>query len=96
MHTYWLLTILLHPASALLGYDCGGSSLNVTTISLLDVGECQPTEEKPNVTTTHIQLLQKTEYTAIQVIACRMEIDRVIQHCGMHSHVSAVQGGRRK
>lgn len=96
MLAFWVLCILARPTTILMGYDCGGSSLNITTICLLDIRECQPPVERPNVTTTYLQLLQKSEYSEINVISCRMEIDRNIQHCGMHSHVSAVQRGRRR
>lgn len=36
--------------------------------------------------------LQVAEYTQVKVISCRGEIDRHIYHCGMHSHISLVQG----
>lgn len=91
-----LLLLSIRPSLSLLGYDCGGPSPNTTTISLLDIGECRPVERKPNVTTTYIQLLQTTEYSSVRATACRIEIERHITHCGMHSHASVVQGGYRK
>ncbi|XP_047370478.1 uncharacterized protein LOC124957491 [Vespa velutina] len=79
----------------LLGYDCGGGSTNITTISLLDTGECNIPLHAPNATEVYIQLLQLAEYDHTHVHQCRVEIDRTIYYCGMSSHVSAVQNGRR-
>lgn len=35
-----ILVIFLSKTAALIGFDCGGQHLNVTAVSLLDVGEC--------------------------------------------------------
>jgi len=92
--TSLILIIVLSEASALIGFDCGGQNLNVTTVSLLDVGECDLKIRKPNTSSVHIQLLQLSDYSHTEVIQCKIEISRTIFHCGMHSHISAVHNGK--
>lgn len=89
-----ILILFLSETVALIGFDCGGQHLNVTAVSLLDVGECDLNIKKPNTTEIHIQLLQLSDYSYTEVIQCKVEISRNIYHCGMHSHVSAVHNGR--
>ncbi|XP_032681742.1 uncharacterized protein LOC116849068 [Odontomachus brunneus] len=91
-----LLLSLVSGAYSLLGYDCSGKSLNVSTISLLGIGECHFQAEKVNSISTYIQLLQVTDYPQTKVISCRVEINRRIFYCGMHSHFSLVQGDHHK
>lgn len=79
----------------LIGYDCGGSTLNITTFSLNGVGECDVPLLEPKPTPTYIQLLQLSEFDSTNVIQCSIQIDRTITHCGMHSHGSTVRGGRQ-
>lgn len=88
------IVILVNPVASLIGYDCGGQHLNITTISLLDVGECDLNIKTPNSTEVYIQLLQLSVYNYAEVIQCKVEISRTIYHCGMHSHISAVNNGR--
>lgn len=83
-------------AYGLTGYDCGGTGLNITTLSLLDVGECDIADIEPIKTSVHIQLLQTAEYETIAAYQCKVEIDRTIYYCGMHSHVSIVTEGRKQ
>jgi len=85
--TSLILIILLSEASTLIGFDCGGQNLNVTTVSLLDVGECDLKIRKPNTSSVHIQLLQLSDYSHTKVIQCKIEISRTIFHCGMHSRI---------
>lgn len=89
-------TTLATPCQALLAYDCGGDTLNTTTISLLEVGECEAPQRTTNHTDIHLQLLQTAEFMNISLLFCRIEIERHITHCGMHSHSSVVLGGRKK
>ena len=42
------ILLLLDGASALIGYDCGARQLNVTTLSLKDVGECESPDCQSN------------------------------------------------
>lgn len=80
----------------LLGYDCGGSGLNITTLSLLDIGTCNVENLEPDSTETYIQLMQASDYDHVVAIQCRLEVDRTIYYCGMNSHVSIVSDGRKE
>lgn len=94
-----LLTIILIAVpytTGLVGYDCGGESLNITTLSLLDIGNCDMQDIEPNKEERYIQLMQLTEYDKTIVVQCKVEIDRIIYYCGMHSHTSMVQNGRKE
>ncbi|XP_076549270.1 uncharacterized protein LOC143308190 [Osmia lignaria lignaria] len=93
-----LLALLfgIAPAHALIGYDCGGRTLNVTTLSAVDPIDCEPVDAEPATQSTNIQLLQLGDYNSAPVIQCKVEIDRSIYYCGMHSHTSVVQNGRQQ
>ncbi|XP_057319183.1 uncharacterized protein LOC130664100 [Microplitis mediator] len=99
MRKFWPIFIafvaLLPSAHGLLGYDCGGGNLNLTTISLLDVEECDIPETKVKTENIKIQLLQTIDFKEVEIIECRVEIDRQIHRCGMHSHSSVVANYRR-
>ncbi|KYQ49650.1 hypothetical protein ALC60_11283 [Trachymyrmex zeteki] len=51
----------------------------------------EPKEEE-----MYVQLLQSSDYDKTTIIQCRMEIDKTIHYCGMHSHVSIVHNGKRE
>lgn len=92
----WLLLLLIstfHTVKGLYGYDCGDHLSNLTTISLLDIGDCDIKKPTVNVTRTYAQLLQLNEYSSLQVYKCSVKITRIITHCGMHSHASRVSSG---
>lgn len=80
-------------AYPLIAYDCSGQQLNVTTISLANVGECDLETQTTETEDTYIQLLQLSEYTFTNVVQCKVEIVRTVYYCGMHSHISIVQNG---
>ncbi|KYQ49517.1 hypothetical protein ALC60_11411 [Trachymyrmex zeteki] len=89
--------MLLPVAKGLVGYDCGGEGFNITTLSLLDIGECNMDNLKPKEEEeVYAQLMQLTEYDHITIMQCKIEVDRTIFHCGMSSHISAVHNGRRE
>lgn len=88
--------VLWAPVHGLIGYDCRGHSLNITSLSLVDIGDCEIEDIEPETQNTYVQLLQLSEFERTAAIQCRVEIDRTIYYCGMHSHVSVVQGGRRE
>lgn len=95
MSVHVLIMLGLLPLSAaLLGYDCGSATMNVTTVSLTEVGECNIPLYNPKTEAVRIQLLQTTEFRNLPVIECKVEIDREIFYCGMHSHISTVLFGR--
>ncbi|XP_039315420.1 uncharacterized protein LOC120359986 [Solenopsis invicta] len=91
-----LILATLPFVSCLIGYDCGGEGFNVTTISLLDVGECDTNDIEPEQEETYIQLMQLSDFDRTPAIQCRVEVDRTITYCGMHSHASIVHNGRRE
>ncbi|CAD6241240.1 GSCOCG00012617001-RA-CDS, partial [Cotesia congregata] len=91
-----ILLVILPLSQALMGFDCGGSSMNTSTLSLLDVGECKIPDNPPEVEKLNIYLLQPAEVSNVHVIECKILINRHIQHCGMHSHTSSVLYGRRE
>jgi len=92
-----LCTILLFikTTKGLIGYDCGGYGLNITSLSLLDIGDCDVEDIEPVTQDVYVQLLQLSDFDKTQVIQCKIEVDRTIYYCGMHSHVSIVHNGRR-
>lgn len=68
MLSIFILFLALQPSFALIGYDCGSRSLNITTLSLLDVGPCDIPNESLNVTMQYIQLLQIQDFVETKVI----------------------------
>jgi len=82
--------LCIHGTYGIVGYDCGTTNLNITTVSLLDVEKCNIPLIEPHVQGIPIQLLQLSKFEAINVIQCKISISRTIYHCGMHSHVSTV------
>ncbi|KYQ60096.1 hypothetical protein ALC60_00858, partial [Trachymyrmex zeteki] len=91
-----IITLLIPATKGLVGYDCGGEGFNITTLSLLDIGECNIEHLKPKEEEVYLQLMQLTDYDRTTVTQCKVEIDRTIFYCGMSSHVSAVHNGRRE
>jgi len=89
-----LLLSISTTARGLIGFDCGGQHLNITSVSLLGAGDCNLRYKTPNVTNVYIQLLQLSEYNYAEVLQCKVEISRTIYYCGMHSHISAVNNGQ--
>ena len=84
---------LIYASKALIGYDCGSRSLNITTLSLLDLGPCDQPRGSLNITKKCIQLMQINDYLQNTVVQCKIEIRRTVHYCGMHSHVSVVRHG---
>ena len=56
---FWLLLcVILSNTNTFIGYDCGSRNSNVTTLSLLKVGECELPETNVDVSEKYAQLLQ--------------------------------------
>jgi len=81
--------ILLPLAAGLIRFDCGGHRLNIAT---LDIGDCELAEIE-STEEAYVQLLQLSDYDKTRVQQCKMEVDRTIFYCDMHSHIF-VQNGR--
>lgn len=84
---------LLRHTMGIIGYDCGTSQINVTTISLLDVEHCDLSDQSISENKTFIQVLQLNEYNALMVRQCKVEIQRHVYRCGFLSHSSVVSQG---
>lgn len=67
--------------------------MNITAVSLKDVAPCAEEEGDYTQETVNVQVIQRNEIKAEKVKTCLVEITRLIMHCGMHSHTSAVAGG---
>ena len=91
-----LVVMCLFEALALIGHDCGARQLNVTTLSLKEVGECDIPIHQPNITKQYLQLLQINEYASTHVIQCKLEVYRTIYYCGSFSHKSIVFNGENE
>jgi len=89
-----ILISWLGNTKALIGYDCGSASANITTLSLLNIEECDISSQEINCTKVHVQLLQINEFQSVRVIQCKVEIDRLIRRCGMFSHSMDVYNGK--
>ena len=55
---FLIILFILNGANAVMGYDCGARQLNVTTLSLEDVGDRDIPDQWPNITQQYLQLLQ--------------------------------------
>lgn len=82
--------LFIHGTCEIVGYDCGTTNLNITTVSLLDVGQCNIPLIEPHVEGISMQLLQLSKFEAVDVIQCKVAISRTVYYCGMHSHISTV------
>ncbi|KAL6417282.1 hypothetical protein ACFW04_012870 [Cataglyphis niger] len=92
--TIIVLLLGLPSAYGIIGYDCGSASANLTTLSLLNIEECDIPQQNVNSSRTYIQLLQINEFESVKVIQCKVEIDRLIRKCGMFSHSMDVFNGK--
>jgi len=92
---FFTILLFIKITNGLIGYDCGGYSLNITSLSLLDIGNCDVEDIEPVTQNVYVQLLQLSDFDKTQVIQCKVEVDRTIYYCGMHSHVSIIHNGRR-
>ncbi|XP_071577514.1 uncharacterized protein [Temnothorax nylanderi] len=89
-----IITIWIRQTYGIIGYDCISPTTNLTTLSLINVEECDIPLPKVNSSQVFIQLLQLNEFESVKVIQCKVEIDRTIRKCGMFSHNSDVLNGK--
>ncbi|KAH0535129.1 hypothetical protein KQX54_013919 [Cotesia glomerata] len=80
-----ILLVFLPLFQGLVGYDCGGSSMNTSTLSLLGVGECKIENTPPQSETVNIYLLQPAEIIQVHVMECT--------HCGTFSDEYGTRSG---
>ena len=81
---------------AIIGYDCGSNHLNITTLSLLEVGECDIPEPHVQVDKVYVQLFQLSSFTLTKIIQWKVDVNRIIEYCGIQSHTSTVTNGFRE
>ena len=91
-----VLLTTITTTSALVGYDCSGPTLNTTTFSTTKPLPCEIEDTEPISENMPFQFLQLTDLSSTAVTKCKIEIDRTIYCCGMHSHVSVVHNGRQQ
>lgn len=81
-----MISLWIRDSEEIIGYDCGSASTNITTLSLLNIEECDIPPQEVVSQKRYIQLLQINEFSSTKVIQCKVEIDRLIRRCGMFSH----------
>ena len=88
---------VVQPAQTIVAYDCTNAQTVVASVDALNVGDCI----KENVSdlvlkNQSIQLIQEATVTNMKVWHCKLEELTVVSHCGIHSHISAVQAGLQR
>lgn len=89
-----MISLWIRVSEEIIGYDCGSASTNITTLSLLNIEECDIPPQEVVSQKRYIQLLQINEFSSTKVIQCKVEIDRLIRRCGMFSHSMDVHNGK--
>lgn len=85
--------VQLKEVSTLIAYDCENENNNLTVVSIQDIAQCPDERNDYSEKSTFATVIQRNEFKQQRVVACLIEVTRIIQHCGMHSHTSAVAGG---
>ncbi|CAG5100614.1 Protein of unknown function [Cotesia congregata] len=88
-----LIGSLLQPISGFIAFDCSTPFLNITTLSLLDVKDCNIPPPKPVITHSNVQLLQTFDFSMIKIIQCKLKVRHIIRYCGEFSHLFGVING---
>ena len=66
--------LLTPPAKGLIGYDYGGHGLNIMSLSLLDIGNCNLEDIESVIENIHVQLFQLSDVDRTRVIQCKIEV----------------------
>ena len=69
-------------SKSLIGYDCSTKQPNITTISLLQVDQCNYNDNNVTYTNITIDLFQLSEVKRLKTIHCKLEIFRSVRNCG--------------
>lgn len=85
--------LIIHISTSLIAYDCSHRSVNITTISMVSVRECQDNTQKVEHSTENIQLLQLADTYPIHIKQCMVQMSRIITYCGLNDYSSAVKDG---
>jgi len=70
----------------------GGPTL--TTLSLINIEECDIPQQIVNASKVYIQLFQLNEFKSVKVIQCKVEIDRTVKRCGIFFYTMDVHNGK--
>lgn len=73
--------VCIHAAATLVGYDCGGATLSMSTLSLLDQPSCELQTPEPTIKQEEIQLLQLADFNLVEATQCKIGIDRTVSYC---------------
>lgn len=93
VHLVGFFMSVLDVAFCFIAYECGGVESNYTSVSLVNVGECNFEPVLLDESEITIQLLQPRARASVNARACKVEVNYVVYYCGMHSHNSIVKGG---
>ena len=83
-------------ANAIIGYDWSQQVSNLTTFSLINVGECDIAEPAVNTTKVYVRLLQLNDFGSTHVKLYKVEIKRSVKYCGAFSHRKDTNRGEVK
>ncbi|KAL6431965.1 hypothetical protein ACFW04_007415 [Cataglyphis niger] len=72
--TIIVLLLGLPSAYGIIGYECGSASANLTTLSLLNIEECDIPQQNVNSSRTYIQLLQINEFESEKLYNASMDV----------------------
>lgn len=92
----FVLTTIFKLNEAVIGYDCGSTTPNITTFSLLDSGECDFHNIPVNSTNVYIELIQVAEFRSITIRQCKIEIHRTVSSCGIFGHLIPTENGEQE
>jgi len=90
--TIFILIMWAREIYGIIGYDCGSASAYLTTLSLINVEECDVFLHSVNSSKIYVQLLQLNNVKSVKVIQCKVEIDCLIRKCGMFSYIDVYNG----
>lgn len=83
----------LDNADGLIAYTCDVTSPEFKTIDLTHVEQCVKGNSRVQNVVRQFQLVQTNEKLPVHVKHCKIQITRLVTHCGMHSHSSMVDSG---
>ncbi|KYM97833.1 hypothetical protein ALC62_11472 [Cyphomyrmex costatus] len=89
-----LIITWIQETYGIIGYDCGSASTNLTTLSLVNIEECDIPQQNVNSSKVYVQLLQLNDFKSVRVIQCKIELERTVKKFGMFSHTMDVNNGQ--
>lgn len=87
-----LLNIVLNVQGQLIGYECTGSMVNKTTVSLIDVPPCELQITNNTIEEVNVVLTQNSDKEDITVLRCGGTATHVIKRCGKWLGDNSVTG----